>query len=144
MLRMKSIVITTVLAATCMLQTSEAQAGPLLDWLRGIRRTSNTQNSLFAQQPSAGQGFAAQSFSAQSPAVAPNAAGLQPGQCMKTCNKTCSRTVVNYVPYTAYRTNWKKVPVTKYRPVTTSDPCTGCTMTCMKPCTTYTLSLIHI
>ena len=138
MLRMKSIVITTVLAATCMLQTSEAQAGPLLDWLRGIRRTSNTQNSLFGQQPTAGQGFAAQSFSAQSPAVAPSAAGLQPGQCMKTCNKTCSRTVVNYVPYTAYRTNWKKVPVTQYRPVTTSDPCTGCTMTCMKPCTTYT------
>ena len=57
---------------------------------------------------------------------------------MKTCNKTCSRTVVNYVPYTAYRTNWKKVPVTQYRPVTSSDPCTGCTMTCMKPCTTYT------
>ena len=132
MLRMKSIVITTVLAAMCMLQTSEAQAGPLLDWLRGIRRTSSTQNSLLPQQS-----FAAQSFAGQS-AVAPSAAGLQPGQCMKTCNKTCSRTVVNYVPYTAYRTNWKKVPVTQYRPVTTSDPCTGCTMTCMKPCTTYT------
>lgn len=132
MLRMKSIVITTILAATCLLQTSEAQAGPLLDWLRGIRRTNNTQNGLFNQQSFAGQSFAAPS------AVAPNAAGLQPGQCMKTCNKTCNRTVVNYVPYTAYRTNWKKVPVTKYRPVTTSDPCTGCTMTCMKPCTTYT------
>lgn len=131
MLHMKSIVITTVLAATCWLQTSEAQAGPLLDWLRGIRRTSGTQNSCCGQ-PTARQGFAAPS------AVAPSAAGLQPGQCMKTCNKTCSRTVVNYVPYTAYRTNWKKVPVTKYRPVTTSDPCTGCTMTCMKPCTTYT------
>jgi len=46
---MKSIVITTVLAATCWLQTSEAQAGPLLDWLRGIRRTSGTQNGLFNQ-----------------------------------------------------------------------------------------------
>ena len=128
MLHMKSIVITTVLAATCWLQTSEAQAGPLLDWLRGIRRTNTTQNGFFNQN----QGFAAQN------AVAPNAAGLQPGQCMKTCNKTCSRTVVNYVPYTAYRTSWQKVPVTKYRPVTSSDPCTGCTMTCMKPCTTYT------
>lgn len=136
MLHLKSIVITTVLAATCLLQTSEAQAGPLLDWMRGIRRTSNTQNGFFNQQRT-GQGFAARSFAGQA-AVAPSAAGLQPGQCMKTCNKTCSRTVVNYVPYTAYRTNWKKVPVTKYRPVTTSDPCTGCTMTCMKPCTTYT------
>ena len=148
MLRMKSIVITTILAATCWLQTSEAQAGPLLDWLRGIRRTSNTQNGLF-NQSSAAQSFAGQSFPggqsfaggqsvAGHGAAAPNVAGLQPGQCMKTCNKTCSRTVVNYVPYTAYRTNWKKVPVTQYRPVTSSDPCTGCTMTCMKPCTTYT------
>ena len=132
MLRIKSIVITTVLAATCLLQTSEAEAGPLLDWLRGIRRTTSTQNGVFNRQAFAGQSFTAQS------AVAPNVAGLQPGQCMKTCNKTCSRTVVNYVPYTAYRTSWKKVPVTKYRPVTTSNPCTGCTMTCMKPCTTYT------
>ncbi len=124
----KTIVITTVLAATCWLQTSEAQAGPLLDWLRGIRRSScqNTapQYGYYAQRPAA--------------AAAPNVAGLQPGQCMKTCNKTCSRTVVNYVPYTAYRTNWNRVPVTQYRPVTSSDPCTGCTMTCMKPCTTYT------
>jgi len=61
MLRMKSIVITTILAATCWLQTSEAQAGPLLDWLRGIRRTSNTQNGLF-NQSSAAQSFAGQSF----------------------------------------------------------------------------------
>jgi hypothetical protein len=129
MLNFKSLIITTVLAATCLLQTSEAEAGPLLDWLRGIRRNSGAQNSQYGYygQPSVAQN-----------AVAPNAAGLQPGQCMKTCNKTCSRTVVNYVPYTAYRTNWKKVPVTKYRPVTSSDPCTGCTTTCMKPCTTYT------
>ena len=134
MLHMKSIVITTVLAATCWLQTSEAQAGPLLDWLRGIRRTSSAPSNAsqygYYAQPTSAQGFQG--------AVAPNVAGLQPGQCMKTCNKTCSRTVVNYVPYTAYRTSWNKVPVTKYRPVTSSDPCTGCTMTCMKPCTTYT------
>ena len=57
---------------------------------------------------------------------------------MKTCQKTCSRTVVNYVPYTAYRTAYKRVPVTQYRPETNTDPCTGCTVTCMKPCTTYT------
>jgi len=114
MLPMKSIVITTVLAATCWLQTSEAQAGPLLDWLRGIRRTNTQQTGFQTGQT----GFFNQARAAQ-PAVAPSAAGLQPGQCMKTCNKTCNRTVVNYVPYTAYRTNWNRVPVTQYRPVTT-------------------------
>ena len=63
---------------------------------------------------------------------------------MKTCQQTCTRTVVNYVPYTAYRTSWKRVPVTTYRPVTNSDPCTGCTVTCMRPCTTYTYQMQRV
>lgn len=37
----------------------------------------------------------------------------------------------------AYRTTWKTVPVTSYRPVTTTDHATGCPVTVMKPCTTY-------
>lgn len=37
----------------------------------------------------------------------------------------------------AYRTTWKTVPVTSYRPVTTIDHATGCPVTVMKPCTTY-------
>ena len=65
-------------------------------------------------------------------------AGLQPGQCQTTCQQTCSRVVVNYVPCTSYRTTYERVPVTTYRPQTSSDPCTGCTVTCMRPCTTYT------
>ncbi len=104
---------------------ASAEAGPLLDWLRGIRNRC----SLKGQQPTypmAGN-------------VASNC-GLQPGQCQVNCQQTCSRTVVNYVPYTAYRTSWEKVPVTQYRPVTSSDPATGCTVTCMKPCTSYTWS----
>ena len=125
----KPIVIAAIVAVTCLTQTQQAQAGPLLDWLRGIRRPCCGQNTV--------------PFTAARP-VTPNVGNLQPGQCMKTCNKTCSRTVVNYVPYTAYRTNWNKVPVTKYRPVTTSDPCTGCTMTCMKPCTTYTYQMQRV
>jgi len=63
---------------------------------------------------------------------------------MRTCQQTCSRTVVNYVPQTAYRTAYKRVPVTQYRPVTNSDPCTGCTVTCMKPCTTYTYQVQRV
>ena len=91
---------------------TQAEAGPLLDWLTGRNR-----RRAVAQTPYC---------------------GLQPGQCQTTCQQTCTRTVVNYVPYTAYRACWKRVPVTQYRPVTSSDPCTGCTVTCMKPCTTYT------
>ncbi|MEZ6093282.1 MAG: hypothetical protein R3C03_03445 [Pirellulaceae bacterium] len=100
-----------------------AQAGPLLDWLRGLRNRCSLNRQ--PTYPIAGQTAAC---------------GLQPDQCRVDCQQTCSRTVVNYVPYTAYRTSWEKVPVTQYRPVTSSDPCTGCTVTCMKPCTTYTWS----
>lgn len=103
-----------------------AEAGPLLDWIRGLRNRScgNRSASTWGN---------------------PNQfACLQPGQCQVTCQQTCSRTVVNYVPETAYRTTWEKVPVTQYRPVTSSDPCTGCTVTCMKPCTTYTWQMKQV
>ena len=109
------VVVTTVLAHL----PSQADAdGPLRRWWRSLRGRNCCPQTTLAQ--------------------APNAYNLQPGQCMKTCQQTCTRTVVNYVPQTAYRTCYKRVPVTQYRPVTTSDPCTGCTVTCMRPCTTYT------
>ena len=139
MIRTKTILLCIALLVAPLFAASEAQAGPLLDWLRGRRSTSN-----FQQQP------AYNYYGAQAPATAgftptaQNALGLQPGQCMKTCQQTCSRTVVNYVPYTAYRTSWKRVPVTTYRPVTNSDPCTGCTVTCMRPCTTYTYQMQRV
>lgn len=41
-------------------------------------------------------------------------------------------------PQTNYRTTWKRVPVTRYRPENSSDPITGQTVTVMKPCTTFT------
>ena len=126
MLRVKVILLTTAMIATQWCAAPTAEAGPLLDWLRGLRR--RPCNTCFQQpityQPTSYTGVA-------------NPYNLQPGQCARTCNQTCSRVVVNYVPYTAYRTNWKRVPVTQYRPETNTDPCTGCTVTCMKPCTTY-------
>ena len=129
MLRTKLLTLFVVAITSQMAMISEAQAGPLLDWLRGIRRNNNC---------------AAPQYGFTAPAATPSVANLQPGQCLKTCQQTCSRTVVNYVPYTAYRTNWNRVPVTQYRPVTSSDPCTGCTMTCMKPCTTYTYKMQRV
>ena len=121
--------------ATLSVPVQTAEAGPLLDWLRGLRirrayrvncNTCNTYTN-----------------TAFRPAQA-NPLGLQPGQCARTCMKTCSRTVVNYVPQTCYRTAWNRVPVTQYRPVTNSDPCTGCTVTCMRPCTTYTWQMRRV
>jgi hypothetical protein len=44
---------------------------------------------------------------------------------------------VSPIPQTYYRTTWKRVPVTAYRPATTADPITGCPVTVMQPCTTY-------
>ena len=131
MLRTKLLTLFVVVITSQMTMISEAQAGPLLDWFRGIRR-----NKCCTTAP--------QTSFRPTTAMTPSVANLQPGQCLKTCQQTCSRTVVNYVPYTAYRTNWNKVPVTQYRPVTTSDPCTGCTMTCMKPCTTFTYKMQRV
>ena len=152
MSRLKNLILAFTIATTFMaIMPSQADAdGPLRRWLRGFRspKTSSCcgtnpgyqQPGLFNRQ----QAFAAQTFQQPHVAVQPNAYGLQPGQCMKTCQQTCSRTVVNYVPYTAYRTNWNRVPVTQYKPVTNSDPCTGCTVTCMRPCTTYTYQMQRV
>jgi hypothetical protein len=43
---------------------------------------------------------------------------------------------VNYVPQTCYRTVFSPVPVTTFRPITTTDPCTGCPVTSLSPVTT--------
>ncbi len=40
-------------------------------------------------------------------------------------------------PAKKYRTTWKQVRVTAYRPVTTTDPVTGYPVTVMRPCSTY-------
>ena len=75
---------------------------------------------------------------------APTVAGFAPspcGGCATTCNAcpapcTTTQRVCNYVPQTCYRTVYRQVPVTVYRPVSTCDPCTGCRRTVMHPCTT--------
>ena len=110
-----------------------ADAGLLRDWLdrRRARRCQRLCKSP-CQTPIA------------APVVTSGYAGLQPGQCATTCQQTCSRVVVNYVPCTSYRTTYERVPVTQYRPQTTSDPCTGCSVTCMRPCTTYTYRMRRV
>lgn len=108
---------------------NQSEAGPLLDWLRGRK----TNNVVYRQQRTLHQ--ATPGTFTQAPT------NLQPGQCQRTCMQNYQRVVVNYVPYTAYRTNWQRVPVTQYRPVTNQDPRTGCVVTCMKPCVNYSWQL---
>lgn len=127
-----------VVVTVCAYLPQDANAdGPLRRWWRNITgRNNTTANACCSPQQTA--------LSPTSTVAAHNPQNLQPGQCMRTCQQTCSRTVVNYVPQTAYRTSYKRVPVTQYRPETKSDPCTGCTVTCMKPCTTYTYQVQRV
>ena len=108
---------------------SGADAGLLRDWL-ARRRARRAQSTCLAPAQS--------TFAAAAPVNTVGFNGLQPGQCATTCQQTCSRVVVNYVPCTSYRTSVERVPVTQFRPQTSTDPCTGCTTTCMRPCTTFT------
>ena len=129
MLKLKTIVATSLLAALfASSAASTAQAGPLYDWL-----WQHHYNKLMRCAP--------RSFAAPAQACAP--ACSQP-TCPTTCTQTCQRVVVNYVPYTAFRTNWEQVPVTQYRQTCSTDPCTGCPVTCMKPCTSYTWQMKRV
>ena len=129
-----------VVVTVCAYLPQEANAdGPLRRWWRNVTGRNTTTAA------AAHAGCCGTPQTAVAPTtVAANPHNLQPGQCMRTCQQTCSRTVVKYVPQTAYRTCYKRVPVTQYRPVTNSDPCTGCTVTCMKPCTTYTYQVQRV
>ncbi|MEX2121468.1 MAG: hypothetical protein WD847_17905 [Pirellulales bacterium] len=60
----------------------------------------------------------------------------QPYGYAAACNP-CGQQVVNYVPQTCYRPQCTTVPVTTWRPFTSTDPCTGCPVTCMRPVVNY-------
>ena len=132
MLRIRTFALAILVTATSLWSVpQDAEAGPLLDWIRNRCRRPRANNCC---PPTYNVNYA----------TGNNPYNLQPNQCMTTCQQTCSRVVVNYVPYTAYRTCWKRVPVTQYRPVTKTDPCSGCTTTCMRPCTTYTYQMQRV
>jgi hypothetical protein len=50
----------------------------------------------------------------------------------------------SYVPETTYRTEYKCVPVTSYKPSCEIDPCTGCTVECMQPVTQYVQQAVNV
>ena len=103
MLRLKVVLLTLIVTGGQWLALAQdADAGLLRDWFRRCRRPA-------VQVPA---------YPTTGYVATANYAGLQPGQCMKTCQQTCSRVVVNYVPCTSYRTTYERVPVTTYRPQT--------------------------
>lgn len=50
----------------------------------------------------------------------------------------------SYVPETTYRTEYKCVPVTSYKPSCEIDPCTGCPVECMQPVTEYVQQAVNV
>jgi hypothetical protein len=50
----------------------------------------------------------------------------------------------SYVPETTYRTEYKCVPVTSYKPSCEVDPCTGCAVECMQPVTQYVQQAVNV
>lgn len=121
---MRQMILVALMIATAGLSLfpQEASAGPLLDWWRNRPRLLGRNN-----------------VAAPVTAFSPGVASFQTG-----CTQTCQRVSVNYVPETNYRSLWVQTPVTSYRPSTTADPCTGCQVTCMKPCTTYQWTLRRV
>ena len=50
----------------------------------------------------------------------------------------------SYVPETTYRTEYKTVPVTTYKPSCEIDPCTGCPRDCVQPVTQYVQQAVNV
>ena len=50
----------------------------------------------------------------------------------------------SYVPETTYRTEYKQVAVTSYKPSCEIDPCTGCPVQCMQPVTEYVQQAVNV
>jgi hypothetical protein len=75
---------------------------------------------------------------------APQVALAPVAACNPCTQQTFRQQVVGYMPQTYYRTVQRRVPVTNYRPVMTVDPCTGCPVTAMQPCVTYTVQTARV
>ncbi len=117
MFRVRNLFFVSAVITAPLFCASTAHAGPLFDWLFHRNRCCTT-------------------------ALAPPVASC--GTCQTTCQQTCTRVVVNYVPQTAYRCEWERIPVTTYQQTSSTDPCTGCTVTCNRPCTTYTWQMKQV
>lgn len=53
------------------------------------------------------------------------------------CPPACAPVYAGYAPPARFWNRWLRVPTTNYRPLTSCDPGTGCPITWMQPCRTY-------
>jgi hypothetical protein len=107
---LKFILSATLAIASSGLFCADAQAGPF-DWLFGRNKATTTY-------------------------YAPHTTFYAPMATPQVAYKPV--TTVQYAQQTGYRTNYARVPTTVYRPVASVDGSTGCAVTVMKPCTTWT------
>lgn len=129
-------IVAAIVAGSILAHANVSEAGPILDWLFN-RRQERLQRREARRNPQ--------------PIVtnyAPYVAGVAGcNSCQSSCTTVCRpapQIQVNYTPQTSYKYGWLQVPVTSYKPSTTVDPCTGCSVVSMKPCTSYTWKLSRI
>ncbi len=120
----KIILSATLALASSGLFCAHAEAGPF-DWLFGKKQPTTVNYAPYTTY------------------YAPQAAYQVPHTTYYAPATTCSVsykpvTTVQYAQQTGYRTNYARVPTTVYRPVASVDGTTGCAVTVMKPCTTWT------
>jgi len=133
MLSAKRLFIVSVAASCAMVTAETSQAGQWLDSILGRNQPVYPVGSpvLVAQNPAlpyaANQTLGYGSYQTNQPPTY-NAPLLAPG---------FPQTVAGTLPTAAYDTQWGRVPVTYYRPVTAFDPRYGTTVTSLQPCTSY-------
>ena len=133
MLSAKRLFMVSVAASSAIVTTENSQAGQWLDSILGSNQPVYPVGSpvLVAQNPAlpyaANQTLGYGSYQANQPPTY-NAPLPAPG---------FPQTVAATLPTAAYDTQWGRVPVTYYRPVTAFDPRYGTTVTSLQPCTSY-------
>lgn len=146
----KNLVVATAIAVTQLaLPTTDAQAGPFLDWLLGRHAGTYPAATTVAYCPTPTVTAAypttcpgpnttgypallAGSYAGHQVAYAAPNLVMQPVQPAQLTQPV----VVGYAP--SYRTSWFRVPVTYYRPVTAFSGVGGPPVTVMQPCNTQT------
>ena len=138
MLSAKRLFMVSIAASSAMATAENSHAGQWLDSILGRNQPVYPVGApvLVAQNPavpnpavpySANQTLGYGSYQTNHPPTY-NAPLLAPG---------FPQTVAGTLPTAAYDTQWGRVPVTYYRPVTAFDPRYGTTVTSLQPCTSY-------
>ena len=133
MLSAKRLFMVSVAASSAIATAENSQAGQWLDSILGLNQPVYPVGSpvLVAQNPAlpyaANQTLGYGNYQTNQPPTY-NAPLAAPG---------FPQTVAGTLPTAAYDTQWGRVPVTYYRPVTAFDPRYGTTVTSLQPCTSY-------